>query len=104
MVARVFCPRLSTSAWAFLGRLHLSYVLFALGFELLNREVTFTSGMFQVLAAQDSHRSAPVLDKSGLLQNPGRNANACTSRPEHAGQKFVRKGQQRGANPFLAHQ
>ena len=82
----------------------LSYVSFARGFELLNREVAFTGGMFQVLAAQDSHRSAPVLDKPGLLQNPSRNANARTSRPKHARQKFVRKGQQRGTNPVLAHQ
>ena len=77
---------------------------FALGFELLNREVTFTGGMFQVLAVQDSYRSAPILDKPGLLQNPSRNANARSPCSQHARQKFVRKGQQRGTNPVLAHQ
>ncbi len=73
---------------------------FALGFELLNREVTFTGGMFQILAVQDSYRSAPILDKAGLLQNPSRNANARSPCSQHARHKFVRKGQ----NPVLAHQ
>ena len=76
---------------------------FALGFELLNREVTFTGGMFQILAVQDSYRSAPILDKAGLLQNPSRNANARSPCSQHARHKFVRKGQQRGtAEPTLS--
>jgi len=85
-------------------RLAILILPFALGFELLNREVTFTGGMFQVLAVQDSYRSAPILDKPGLLQNPSRNANARSPCSQHARQKFVRKGQQRGTNPVLAHQ
>ena len=77
-------------------RLAILILPFALGFELLNREVTFTGGMFQVLAVQDSYRSAPILDKPGLLQNPSRNANARSPCSQHARQKFLRKGQQRG--------
>ena len=51
-------------------RLAILILPFALGFELLNREVTFTGGMFQVLAVQDSYRSAPILDKPGLCKIP----------------------------------
>jgi hypothetical protein len=70
-------------------RLAILILPFALGFELLNREVTFTGGMFQVLAVQDSYCSAPILDKPGLLQNPSRNANARSPCSQHARQKFV---------------
>src|SRR5712692_7266641 len=84
------------------NRQDLSYVQFALGFELFNRSVAFAGSIFQVLAVQDSHRSTSVLDKLGLLQDPSRNANARASRPEHAPQKFMRKRQRLRTNPVVA--